>query len=125
MMLLLGVLSVTSLTLIACSDDDEDVMGPVAVNSCQVTATTATPIWTLVPNDNCDGYIISLYLGTRENPGQLVESKTFDYRTCQYTFTGLTPDTQYVLSTQAIPSKSSGFSSAEVYWKAFKTAAEE
>lgn len=123
-MMMLSLLLVSSLSFISCSDDDDDVMGPVAINSCQYTATTVTPIWTLVPNDNCDGYVITLYLGTRENVGTMVEQQTFDYRTCQYTFTGLTPNTDYVISTQAIPSASSGFSSAQMYWKEFTTAAE-
>lgn len=115
---------ISSWELVGCSDDDGGMMGPIAINSCQYTATTVTPIWTLVPNDNCDGYIVTLYLGTRANVGDLVESKTFDNRTCEYTFEGLTPSTNYVISTQAIPSASSGFSGAEMYWKEFTTAAE-
>ena len=117
-------LLVSSFAFVACSDDDESVMGPVAVNSCQATATTVTPIWTLVPNSNCEGYIVTLYKGTRQNVGEKVEEKQLDYRTCQYTFTGLTPSTQYVICTKAIPSKSSGFSDAQEYWKEFTTAAE-
>lgn len=121
MMMLLICLSVSSWMFVACDDDDADVMGPIAINSCQVTATTVTPIWTLVPNSNCDGYIITLYEGTRANVGTKVEEKTFDFRTCQYTFEGLKPNTNYVISTQAIPGKDSGFSSAEMYWKEFTT----
>lgn len=121
--MMLFCISVSSLMLVSCSDDDDNVMGPVAINSCQYTATTVTPIWTLVPNSNCDGYIITLYKGTKANVGEKVEEKQFDYRTCQYTFTGLTPSTSYVISTQAIPSKTSGFSSAEMYWKEFTTSA--
>lgn len=123
MMMLLFILSVTSGVFVACSDDENGEMGPVAINSCQYTATTVTPIWTLVPNDNCDGYTVTLYQGTRANLGAIVEQKTFDYRTCQYTFTNLTPSTNYVISTQAIPSATSGFSSAQMYWKEFTTAA--
>ncbi|MCD8181963.1 MAG: fibronectin type III domain-containing protein [Bacteroides sp.] len=122
-MMLLIFLSASSWLFVACSDDDNDVMGAVAINSCQYTAATVTPIWTLVPNSNCDGYIVALYQGTRSNVGALVEEKTFDFRTCSYTFTNLTPSTDYVISTQAIPSASSGFSSAEMYWKEFTTSA--
>jgi hypothetical protein len=124
MMMSLMIFSVSSLVFAACSGDDDTVMGAVAINSCQYTATTVTPIWTLVPNSNCDGYIVSLYLGSRSNVGSLVEQQTLDYRTCKYTFANLTPSTNYVISTQAIPSASSGFSSAQLYWKEFTTSAE-
>ena len=110
--------------LVACSDEDESGMGPVAINSCQYTATEVTPILTLVPNDNCDGYVIKLYKGTRANVGDMVEEKKLDYRTCKCTFSDLTPNTQYVISTQAIPSAKSGFSSAQIYWKEFTTSAQ-
>ena len=123
-LMMLLCISVSSLVLTSCSNDDEKVMGPVAINSCQCTATTVTPIWTLVPNDNCDGYIITLYKGTKANRGDKVEEQRIDFRTCQYTFTGLTPSTNYVISTQAIPSAKSGFSSAQIYWKEFTTKAE-
>lgn len=122
-MMLLLFLSVSSWTFVSCSDDDDNVMGAVAINSCQYTATTVTPIWTLVPNSNCNGYIVTLYEGTRANVGTLVEQQTLDFRTCTYTFKNLTPSTNYVISTQAIPSATSGFSSAEVYWKEFTTSA--
>ncbi len=122
MMLFLVIAS--SLVLTSCSKDDEKEMGPVAINSCQYTATTVTPIWTLVPNDNCSGYIVTLYKGTKANVGEQVAKQELDYRTCQYTFTGLTPSTNYVISTQAIPSAKSGFSSAQLYWKEFTTKAE-
>ena len=122
-LMMLLCITVSSLVLTSCSDDGTDVMGPVAINSCQYTATTVTPIWTLVPNSNCSGYIVTLYKGTKTNVGEKVEEKTLDYRTCQYTFTGLTPNTSYVISTQAIPSAESGFTSAQLYWKEFTTKA--
>lgn len=124
MLMLLICLSVSSWMFVAC-DDDEDVMGPIAINSCQPTATSVAIVWTLVPNSNCDGYIITLYEGTKANPGTEVEKKEFDFRTCKHTFEGLKPATGYVISTQAIPGKSSGFSSAEMYWKEFTTKAAE
>ena len=77
-----------------------------------------------MPNDNCDGYIVILYKGTKSNVGEKVSEQKLDFRTCQYTFTGLTPSTQYVISTQAIPSAKSGFTSAQLYWKEFTTKAE-
>ena len=64
LLMMLLCISVSSMMLVSCSDEDESVMGPVAINSCQYTATEVTPIWTLVPNDNCDGYVIKLYKGT-------------------------------------------------------------
>ena len=124
LLMMLLCISVSSMMLVSCSDDDESVMGPVAINSCQYTATEVTPIWTLVPNDNCEGYVITLYKGTRANVGDMVEEKKLDYRTCKCTFSGLTPNTQYVISTQAIPSAKSGFSSAQIYWKEFTTSAQ-
>ena len=97
LLMMLLCISVSSMMLVSCSDEDESVMGPVAINSCQYTATEVTPIWTLVPNDNCDGYVIKLYKGTRANVGDMVEEKKLDYRTCKCTFSGLTPNTQYVI----------------------------
>lgn len=105
----------------ASCTDDKEVMGAVAINSCQCSDTSVTVIWTLVPNSNCDGYIISLYSGTRTALGEMLEQKEFDYRTCECEFNGLQPETSYVISTQAKPSTSSGFSSAEIYWWEFTT----
>ena len=51
LLMMLLCISVSSMMLVSCSDEDESVMGPVAINSCQYTATEVTPIWTLVPND--------------------------------------------------------------------------
>ena len=134
-LMMLLIMSVSSLVFVSCSDDDPDEMGPVAVNSCQVSACNsddiaaghtgykAAIVWTLVPNSNCDGYIITLYKGTRANPGQQVEQYQSDFRNCYYTFYNLAAGTDYVISTQAIPSKTSGFSSAQMYWKEFSTPA--
>lgn len=122
LMMLLCLCAVASLSFVSCSDDDE-VMGAIAINSCQATDTEVTIYWTLVPNSNCDGYKITLYRGTRANLGEVVEDLTFGYRESVHTFTGLTPSTDYVIRTEGIPSASSGFSSADVYWKEFTTAA--
>ena len=124
LLMMLLCISVSSMMLVSCSDEDESVMGPVATKSCKYNDTEVTHIWTMVPNDNCDGYVIKLYKGTRANVGDMVEEKKLDYRTCKCTFSGLTPNTQYVISTQAIPSAKSGFSSAQIYWKEFTTSAQ-
>ena len=124
MMMLLICLSISSWMFVAC-DDDEDVMGPIAINSCRPTATSVTVYWTLVPNDNCEGYIITLYEGTKANPGTVVEKIEPGFRDQKYTFEGLKPSTNYVISTQGKPSPSSGFSSAAMYWKEFTTKAAE
>lgn len=112
--LLIGLSSV----FVACSDDDPTTMGPVPVNSVRVTGTTATVIWSIVPNDKCGGYEVSLLQGSKD--GAVVATQKLDNRTCQATFEGLTPGTEYVVKTQCIPGK--GFSDAEVYYREFTTA---
>lgn len=122
-----GTVLLLSLSFVSCGDDNDfpkDTMGACAINSCQATATSCTIYWTLVPNSNCDGYQITLYTGTRDNLGSVVEDKTFDFRTGTYTFQNLTPSTTYVVKTQCIPSKTSGFTKADLYYKQFTTAAQ-
>lgn len=94
--LLIGLSSV----FVACSDDDPTTMGPVPVNSVRVTGTTATVIWSIVPNDKCGGYEVSLLQGSKD--GAVVATQKLDNRTCQATFEGLTP----VLSMSLRPSVS-------------------
>lgn len=125
LMAVFSVLLMSSLGLSSCGNDvnfPDNTMGAVAVHSCTPTSTTCTVYWTIVPNDNCGGYKITLYKGTRESIGSVVEEKTFDNRTANYTFENLTPSTNYVIETQAIPGK--GFSAAEKYYKAFTTLAQ-
>ena len=114
------LLFAASSVFVACSDDDPDSMGPVPVNSCQVTTTSATVIWSIVPNDRCGGYDVTLYEGTRENLGAEIAKQTFDNRTCKTTFTGLKPNSDYVVKTKAVPGE--GFSSSEEFYRHFKTA---
>lgn len=116
------LLFAASSVFVACSDDDNSNMGPVGINSLQTTSTSATLVWTIVPNDKCDGYQVSICEGTRANMGAVVVDQTFDNRTARATFTGLQPNTSYVAITKAIPSKSSGFSGADTYEMEFMTA---
>lgn len=114
------LLFAASSVFVACSDDDPTPMGPVPVNSCQVTTTSATVIWSIVPNDRCGGYDVTLYEGTRENLGAEIAKQTLDNRTCKTTFTGLKPNSDYVVKTKAVPGE--GFSSSEEFYRHFKTA---
>lgn len=117
MAMMLGVLLASSSVLVSCSDDDTDVMGPCPVNSVQVTSTTVNVVWSIVPNDACAGYEISLLQGSRD--GAVLETKKYDNRTCYGDFSGLTPNTKYVIKSQALPGQ--GFSSSEVFYREFMT----
>lgn len=114
------LLFAASSVFVACSDDDPATMGPVPVNSCQVTTTSVTVIWSIVPNDRCGGYDVTLYEGTRENLGAEIAKQNFDNRTCKTTFTGLQPNSDYVVKTKAVPGE--GFSDSEEFYRHFKTA---
>ncbi|MBD5308669.1 MAG: hypothetical protein HDS15_05260 [Bacteroides sp.] len=116
LVMMLGMLLVSSV-FVACSDDDDSTFGAVPVNSVRVTGTSVTVIWSIVPNDKCAGYEVSILQGSRD--GAVVASQSFDNRTCQGTFTGLQPNTRYVIKTQGKPG--SGFSGAEVYYREFTT----
>jgi hypothetical protein len=124
---MVGLLLFSVVTFSSCTDDDDfpqGTMGQIAIHSCQATANSVTFYWTIVSNDNCDGYVITLYKGTRDNLGAQIEEKTFDKYTHNYTFSGLTPNTSYVIKTKGIPSAASGMSDALEYYKEFKTSAE-
>lgn len=118
LMAIAACLFAMSSVFVACSDDDSTTMGAVPVNSCQVTGTTVNVVWSIVPNEKCGGYEVSLIQGNRD--GAVIETKTLDNRTCKASFTGLTPNTRYTIKTQAIPGK--GFSAAEPYYREFTTA---
>jgi len=115
---MLGLLFASSSVLVGCSDDDVSTMGAISVNSVQATGTSVNVVWSIVPNDNCKGYEVSILQGSRD--GAVVETKTLDNRTCKATFTGLTPNTKYVIRTKAVPG--GGFSDAELFYREFYTA---
>lgn len=117
MAMMLGVLLASSSVLVSCSDDDTDVLGPCPVNSVQVTSTSVDIVWSIVPNDACAGYEMTLLQGSRD--GAVLETKTYDNRTCYGGFTGLTPNTKYVIKSQALPGE--GFSSSDVFYREFMT----
>lgn len=121
---MLGVLFASSSLLVSCSDDDypKDTMGAIVVNSLQTTSTTATAYWTVVSNGSCDGYKVVINEGTRESKGAEVINQTFQPKEYTATFTGLKANTTYVITTQAIPSKSSGRTKADTYEMQFMTA---
>ncbi|MDE7471534.1 MAG: fibronectin type III domain-containing protein [Paramuribaculum sp.] len=122
LVMMLGVLLASSVALVGCSDDDYPNFGAVGINSLQTTTSTVTIYWTIVPNENCDGYKITINEGTRESKGATVIDKTFDARTANATFDGLKANTTYVVTTQAIPSSKSGYSQADTYEMQFMTA---
>ena len=124
MVMMLGVLLAASSMLVGCSDDDypKNVMGAIVVNSLQTTSTSATAYWTVVSNGSCDGYKVVINEGTRSNKGAEVVNKTFAPKEYTSTFTGLAPNTAYVITTQAIPSASSGRTEADTYEMEFTTA---
>lgn len=118
LMAMLGLLFASSSVLVGCSDDDVSTMGAVPVNSVLATGTSVDVVWSIVPNDNCKGYEVAILQGSRD--GSVLATKTLDNRTCSATFTGLTPNTKYVIRTQAIPGGS--FSDADIFYREFYTA---
>lgn len=121
---MLGVLFASSSLLVSCNDDDypKDTMGAIVVNSLQTTSSTATAYWTVVSNGSCDGYKVVINEGTRESKGAEVVNQTFQPKEYTATFNGLKANTTYVITTQAIPSKSSGRTKADTYELQFVTA---
>lgn len=124
MVMMLGVLLASSSLIVGCSDDDypKNVMGAIVVNSLQTTSTSVTAYWTVVSNGSCDGYKVVINEGTRGNKGAEVVNKTFGPKEYNSTFTGLQPNTSYVITTQGIPSASSGRTEADTYEMEFTTA---
>ncbi len=121
--LAMGLMS--ALVFVGCSDDNfpENKFGAIGVNSLQTTSTTATAYWTIVSNGSCDGYKITINEGTREQKGaEVVNQQIDDCHIGHATFTGLKENTSYVMTTQAIPSASSGRPDAETYEIQFMTA---
>lgn len=119
-----ALLFASSSLLVGCSDDDypKNVMGAIVVNSLQTTSNSVTAYWTVVSNGSCDGYKVVINEGTRASKGAEVINKTFEPKEYNYKFTGLTPNTSYVITTQAIPSASSGRTQADTYEMEFTTA---
>lgn len=122
MAMMLGVLLASSSVLVSCSDDDVSTLGAVCTNSLQTTSTTATAYWTIVSNGTVDGYKVVINEGTRESKGAVVVEQNFGPKETTATFTGLKPNTTYVITTQGIPSATSGFTSADTYELQFMTA---
>ncbi len=118
----LGVLFASSSLLVSCSDDDYPNMGAIVVNSLQTTSNSATAYWTVVSNGSCDGYKVVINEGTREQMGAEVVNQTFKPKEYTATFKGLKPNTTYVITTQGIPSASSGRDQADTYELQFMTA---
>lgn len=87
--LLLGVSS--------CSDDDDDVLGPIyATATSSADGTSITVNWNLV--QEIAGYDVELYTGTISNHGeQPIASGTHTTYDRTHTFTELTPGTAYVV----------------------------
>lgn len=122
-MMVLGVILATSFSFVSCSDDGPSEMGPYSVNSCVAKSTSVTIFWTVTPNDKCAGYEVTLYQGTRDNLGaEVTKYVTDNNKDYTHTFTGLTPNTSYVIMTKGIPSANSGFKGAEAYYQQFMTA---
>lgn len=122
LMALAAILFAASSALVSCSDDDAVNFGAIGINSLQATSSKVTLYWTIVSNGSCDGYQITICEGTRDNKGEVVIDETFDARTAYHTFEGLKENTAYVVTTKAIPNKDYGYSGADTYEMAFKTA---
>lgn len=119
-----SLLLTASCMLCGCSDDDfpENRFGAIGINSLQTTSTSVTIYWTVVSNGSCDGYKILINEGTRANKGAEVMNQQFGPKEHHNTFNGLRPNTSYVVTTQAIPSASSGRTEADTYEMEFMTA---
>ena len=121
-----GILLFSSTMFQSCSDVmdkmPDNTMGASFIQVITASTTSVSLQWTITPTDKVDGYKVEIYQGTRDNMGSLVTSGTFDNKTYTSTFSGLTPDTHYVVTTQCIPAAGSGFSKADVAYFEFWTA---
>lgn len=105
---------------VGCSDDDPTTMGPLPVNSCRVTGTTVTVTWSIVPNDNCKGYEVTLYQGAIGSGQELQKKDIDDNGVCSTSFSGLVQNTKYHVKTKAKPGN--GFTGADEFFREFTTA---
>lgn len=121
-MMSLGVLLVTSFSLVSCSDDDPVPMGQAPVNSCRVTSNSVSIYWSTVPNDNCAGYKVVLYQGTRANLGQEIASNDYDNRTYKASYSGLQSATAYTVAVRCLAGPKSGMTDGDFYYREFVTA---
>lgn len=119
-MLTAAVCAMSASVFVGCSDDEPTTLGALPVNSCRVTNTTVTVTWSIVPNDHCKGYEITLYQGTRENGQEIQKQQIDDNKKCSTSFSGLTQNTKYYVKTKAIPG--AGFSNADEFYRDFTTA---
>ena len=121
-----GALLLSSMGFVSCSDEmdkmDDKTMGASFIQVITASTTSVSLQWSITPTSKVEGYKVEIYQGTRNNIGSLVTSGTFDNKTYASTFSGLTPDTHYVVATQCIPASGSGFNKADVAYFEFWTA---
>ena len=120
-----GALLLSSMAFVGCSDDNDfpkNKLGASFIQSITAGTNYVDLRWTITPTDNVDGYKVQIYAGTIGNLGSEVASGTFDKKTPNGTFTGLQPDTHYVVATQCIPASGSKFNDADIAYFEFWTA---
>lgn len=120
LMLSVAVCLASASVFVGCSDDDPTTMGPLPVNACRTTGTTVTVTWSIVPNDNCKGYEITLYQGALGSGQELQKKDIDDNGVCSTSFSGLVQNTKYYVKTKAKPGN--GFSGADEFFREFMTA---
>lgn len=128
-----AVLLLSSVAFQSCSDDDnklpKNTLGASFIQSITAGTDHVDLQWTITPTENVDGYKVEIFEyadnGSNSLASQLgtsVTSATFDYKTYNNTFTGLKPDTKYVIASQCIPAPGSSFTAADVAYFLFWTA---
>ena len=122
----LAALVASSAVFVSCSDDKalpDNMLGASFIQRITAGGDYVDLGWTITPTDNVDGYLVQIYEGTRSNMGSSpVVSKTFGKKEATGTFTGLQPNTNYVVTTQCVPAQGSGFTDADVAYFEFWTA---